>query len=718
MQLEHQKCSVAGLKKAGISPFAVLIVATDERSEHFFDEDEAEKKRGERDPEEIFEKIFSMEKYRKQLSRIGLEKKRSIEVSMLDISLHSSSLSDLILEHPDEYLKYAEIAALNRLRIEDPEYAVEVAKSPEGLKVRLKDLPMLTPMRHLNSMMIGKMVAVRGIVVRASILKPLLFKAVFECERCGELTPPIKQEGFKLRKPYMCMNPECKGKRFKLREDESVFIDSQDLKIQEMQEEMPPGQMPRQMMVRVITSDIIGVARPGDRVTVNGIVKAEPVWRNSRTYIMYLEANNIEVRHTEEDLKLDEEEERKIRRIAKDPNIIEKIVQSIAPSIYGHEEIKKAIMCLLFGGVTKDYRDIKVRGDPNVLLVGDPGTAKSQMLLAAVRLAPRGIYTSGRGTSTAGLTAAVIFEEKGNVNLEAGALVLADKGIAAIDELEKMRPEDRSSIHEALEQRTVSIAKGGIVATLNARCAVLAAANPTFGRYDDYRPVIENIRLPPTLLSRFDLIFILKDKPSEDTDFSVAEHILSLHQKEKKQRPPIKRDLLRKYIAYARTQCHPKITNEAKEKLLDFYLKMRRYSSEEGSPMAITPRQLESLIRLSEAFARAALKEEVMGKEAEMAIELMKSSIQQVGIDLETGKIDIDLMIIGKPTSLREKMATILDIVREIEKEKTFVSLEDIAEQAKDRGLDGKEIERILLLLKRDNQLIEPRQGYYKTVRP
>ena len=674
------------------------------------------KKKKERSPEEIFDRVFSMDKYRSLLGKMMLEGKRSIEVSMMDVAEHSKKLADRIIEKPDGYIKDAEDAALNKLRVEAPAYAAELAKDPEGLRVRFKDLPLPTPMRLLDSRSIGRLVAVKGLVVRASILKPLLLKAVFECERCGEVMV-VGQEGLRLSRPHMCANPNCRGRRFKLLEDESVFIDSQELRVQEPLEEMPPGEIPRQMTVRVATSDLIGAARPGDSVTINGIVRAEPAGRDSRTYILYLEASNIEARRVEEEVDIGGEEEREILRIAEEPDVIEKIVESVAPSIYGHEEIKKAIMCLLFSGVTKDYGDVRVRGEPNILLIGDPGTAKSQMLLAAVRLAPRGIYTSGRGTSTAGLTAAVIFEEGAGANLEAGVLVLADKGIAAIDELEKMRPEDRSSIHEALEQRTVSVAKGGIVARLNARCGVLAAANPTLGRYDEYRTAVENINLPPTLLSRFDLIFVLKDKPEEEKDLSLARHILTLHQKGRRE-PPIRRSLLRKYILYARTRCKPRLTDEAREKLMDFYLEMRRSSGGEGSPIAITPRQLESLIRLSEAFARAALKGEVTVKDAEMAIQLMKSSIGQVGIDLETGKVDIDLMMTGRPMSLREKMAAVLDAVREIEEEKKEASFEEIAERVEGSGINRKEVERIILLLRRDNQLFEPRTGHYKTARP
>ena len=611
------------------------------------------------------------------------------------------------------YAKIAEDVAYERVSTLVPQHAEKIKKGKEGFKIRLRNLPSQTPMRNLSSKDLNTMVAVRGIVVRESILKPLLVEAVFECRRCGEIMVK-KQSGRWLDLPLRCANPDCRSRSFKLLEDESVFIDSQELRIQEPPDELPAGQIPRQINVLIKTRDIIGKAHPGDYVTVNGIVRAEPARKNRTTYLMFLEANNIETRRIDEDLKLTDEDLAKIKTIAKDPKVIERIIDSIAPSIHGHREIKTAMMCLLFGGVTKEFEDVKVRGEPNVLLIGDPGTAKSQMLLAAVKLAPRGIYTSGRGTSTAGLTAAVIFEERGNANLEAGALVLADKGLAAIDEFEKMRHEDRASIHEALEQKTVSIAKGGIIATLNARCSVLAAANPAFGRYDEYKTVAENFNLPSSLLSRFDLIFVLRDKPSGE-DAVLARHILTLHQKKTK-RPStlIDRETLRKYIMYARNNCMPVMTEEAKDKLMDFYLRMREASGEgEGTPIAITPRQLESLIRLAEAFARAALRQEVTEKEAEMAINLMYASIQQVGVDLETGRIDIDQMIIGKPRSFSEKMKAVLGIIREIEREKGTAPYNDVKERTKEMGIEETNLDRIIKMLMQEGKIIEHRSGYF-----
>jgi len=663
--------------------------------------------------DEIFLRLFSTEKYRESLERAPIDGKTSIEVAMDDIAYFSLKLAEKILSQPDEYLKIAEDVAYERVSTLVPQHAEKIKKGKEGFKIRLRNLPSQTPMRDLSSKDLNTMVAVRGIVVRESILKPLLVEAVFECRRCGEIMVK-KQSGRWLDLPSRCANPDCRSRSFKLLEEESVFIDSQEIRIQEPPDELPAGQIPRQINVLIKTRDIIGKAHPGDYVTVNGIVRAEPVGKNRTTYLMFLEANNIETRRIDEDLKLTDEDLARIKTIAKDPNVIERVIDSIAPSIHGHREIKTAIMCLLFGGVTKEFEDVKVRGEPNVLLIGDPGTAKSQMLLAAVKLAPRGIYTSGRGTSTAGLTAAVIFEERGNANLEAGALVLADKGLAAIDEFEKMRHEDRASIHEALEQKTVSIAKGGIIATLNARCSVLAAANPAFGRYDEYKTVAENFNLPSSLLSRFDLIFVLRDKPSGE-DAVLARHILTLHQKKMK-RPStlIDRETLRKYIMYARNNCMPVMTEEAKDKLMDFYLRMREASGEgEGTPIAITPRQLESLIRLAEAFARAALKQEVTEKEAEMAINLMNASIQQVGVDLETGRIDIDQMIIGKPRSFSEKMKAVLGIIREIEREKGTAPYNDVKERTKEMGIEETNLDRIIKMLMQEGKIIEHRSGYF-----
>jgi replicative DNA helicase Mcm len=342
----------------------------------------------------------------------------------------------------------------------------------------------------------------------------------------------------------------------------------------------------------------------------------------------------------------------------------------------------------------------------------------SQILQFAAKVAPRGLYTTGRGSTAAGLTAAVVREGgTGNFVLEAGALVLGDMGVCCIDEIEKMRDEDRSAIHPAMEQQVVSIAKGGIVATLNARTSILAAANPALGRYNPYQTVAENINLPVTILSRFDLIFVLRDQPEEERDVKLAEHILRLHRYARAPvKPPIELELLRKYIGYAK-RIKPVITGEVMERFKEFYLKMRAASREGGevSPISITPRQLESLIRLAEARARVHLREEVTIEDAEAVIALVQYSLQQVGIDLTTGAIDIDVIMTGKPRSLQVRLQRVLSIIAELERETGVVKDEDLYKALEEEyGMNRNEVARLIGILMRDGTIYSPRPGYYK----
>jgi replicative DNA helicase Mcm len=351
----------------------------------------------------------------------------------------------------------------------------------------------------------------------------------------------------------------------------------------------------------------------------------------------------------------------------------------------------------------------------NALLVGDPGTAKSQLLQYVARVAPRGLYTSGRGTTAAGLTAAVIREKGGGMSLEAGALVLADKGIACIDEMDKMRPEDRVAIHEAMEQHTVSVAKGGIVATLNARTAILAAANPSLGRYEPHRTVAENISLPVTILSRFDLIFVLRDVPNKETDSKMSEHILELHRRSLSPvEPPIPLELLRKYISYAKG-IRPVLSTEALKRLNDFYLAMRSASEAEGSPVAITARQLESLVRTAEARARTALRKEVNAEDAEAAVAIMKRSLEEVGIDLSSYKMDIDIIMTGKSKSLRDRLHVILSTLMEMEKDTGMADREALFNELElKHKIPRGEAERLIGQLLREGTIYSPRENYLK----
>jgi len=670
------------------------------------------------EPQDRFQNFFKLDKYRQNLSMMVIKGSTSLSVDFEDLLISDQELGENIIEKPDEYLEYANNAAFDQLKFEDPEYAERIKDT--GVTVRFRRLPFSTPMRNLGSEHVGKLVMVEGITIRTTTVQPLVTNAVFRCRRC-ETKISMPQNGTFLIFPVSCTNPQC-GRTgfFDFLQEESEFIDSQRIRIQEYPEELPPGQTPRSLDILLVGKDIVDVARPGDRVYVVGIVRAEassyPRVGKLRAFNLEIETNFVDSVGKEAEIVLiSPEEERRMIDLSKDPWVHRKILRSIAPSIYGYEHVKEAIVYLLFGGVPKSLPDISIRGEINALLIGDPGTAKSQLLRYVQRIAPRGLYTSGRGTTAAGLTAAVLPTKTGGMTLEAGALVLADKGVACIDEIDKMRPDDRVAIHEAMEQHTVSVAKGGIVATLNARAAILAAANPAFGRYEPYRTIAENISLPVTILSRFDLIFVLRDIPEKELDLKMSEHILDLHRRgEVPEETPVPPDLLRKYVSYAKS-INPVLTPQALERLRDFYLAMRSASEVEGSPIAITARQLESLVRLSEARARAALRTQILPEDAEAAIAIMRRSLEEVGVDVSSGKTDIDIIMTGKPKSLQDKLRVVLGALVEMEKETGIVERSALVDRLRSEfDILSEEAERLIRQLIKEGTVYEPRRGYLK----
>ncbi|MCL2642171.1 MAG: minichromosome maintenance protein MCM [Candidatus Bathyarchaeota archaeon] len=678
------------------------------------------------DPQERFLEFFKIfkidsekgqkEKYRAKLGQLAITGKTSITINFDELYSFDQNLAEQLLNKPEEYLEYASKAAYEQLRIEDEEYAGKIEK----IIIRIAKLLGKEVLRKIGSKNMGKLILVEGIVVRATPVRPMVLQASYKCKRCGTMMK-IEQTGQFLRAPAVCMGVDCgKDGPFEFAQEESTFIDSQDLRLQEKPEDLPPGQLPRVLAVKLVGDEIVDQARPGDHVSIVGIVRAHAPslvgMGKLRTFILQIEANSVELLGKEpETSPPSQEEEAKIIELSRDPSVHKKIMNSIAPSIFGNEHLKEAVMYLLFGGVSRSLPDMTVRGEMNALIIGDPGTAKSQMLQYVSRIAPRGLYTSGRGTTAAGLTAAVVREKGGSMSLEAGALVLADKGIACIDEMDKMRPEDRVAIHEAMEQHTVSVAKGGIVATLNARTSVLAAANPSLGRYEPNRTVAENISLPVTILSRFDLIFVLRDVPNKETDSKMSEHILEIHRRGiSPVEAPIESDLLRKYVSYAKS-IYPALNTDALKRLKEFYLAMRNASESEGSPVAITARQLESLVRCAEARARVALRREVTAEDAEAAIAIMKKSLEEVGIDLSNFKVDIDIIMTGKPKSIRDRYHIVLSVLIDMEKQTGIVERETfVTELETNHKIPRGEIERMISQLLREGTIYEPREGCLK----
>lgn len=672
-------------------------------------------------PEDVFQDFFrSFEsdqmgsKYRKRLAQVAVANGRSLIIDFDDLISFDPALARTVVEKPDDYITHASSAATAQMRVEDPEYAEHVGR----IFARFRRFPEKTALRKIGAENIKKLALVDGIVVRTTQVRPTIVSAVFRCRKCLE-TIVQDQEGELIRGPGTHC-PFCKqSTSFELIEEQSKFKNTQEARIQERPEDLPPGQLPRYLDIR-IEDDLVDSARPGDRVSVTSIVRAEKQTVGERgklrTFNIYLDANFIDVLGKEtEVVEITPEDEKQIVEASQDPWIHRKLIMSLAPSIYGYEDVKEGILYALFGGTAKHLPDgVNIRGDENVLLIGDPGTAKSQLLQYVSRIAPRGLYTSGRGTTAAGLTAAVLREKTGGMILEAGALVLADKGVACIDELDKMRPDDRVAIHEALEQQTVSVAKGGIVATLNARAAVLAAANPALGRYEPHRNVGENINLPVTILSRFDLIFIIKDQPEADYDARMSEHILSLHRsKVSPETAPFGPDFLRKYISFAK-RIIPVLTQEAINELRDFYLKMRSKGGTEAA-VAITPRQLEALVRISEARARAFLRDRVTVEDAKSAIRIMTVSLSDVGVDVKTGAMDIDVIMTGKPRSLRDSFQRVIETVAEMERETGTVEETALLAALVDKEkMEEREARRLIGQLIKEGILYSPKPGRLK----
>ncbi|MBM4240340.1 MAG: minichromosome maintenance protein MCM [Euryarchaeota archaeon] len=651
-----------------------------------------------------FEEFFST-KYKDAVFE-ALERypdQRSVVVDYLELEMFDPDLADLLIEKPEEVVKASRMAIKN----------IDTLSKNADLNIRFENIRNNIPLRLLKSKFIGNFIAVDGIVRKTDEVRPRILTAVFECRSCTRLHE-VSQTSNLLTEPALCQ--DCGGRSFRLLQDESEFLDTQSTKIQEPLENLSGGEQPRQILV-VLEDDIVDSVTPGDIVRITGTLKTVRD-EKTRRFRNYIYCNYIEHLEKEfEELQISAEDEQQIKELAKDPHVHDKIIRSTAPSIHGYREIKEAIALQLFGGSAKELDDkTRIRGDIHILIVGDPGTGKSQMLKYVSKLAPRGIYTSGKGTSGVGLTAAAVRDELGGWSLEAGALVLGDRGNVCVDELDKMKPEDRSAIHEALEQQTISIAKAGIMATLNARCSVLAAANPKFGRFDRIKSIAEQINLPSTILSRFDLIFVIEDKPNIENDKRLARHILRIH-KEDSIPFEIDPELLRKYIAYARTQIHPKLTKEAITVLEEFYVGMRGGASdEEDSPIPITARQLEALIRLSESSARIRLSNEVEALDAKKATKLQKLCLRQVGYDPETGKIDIDKVEGRTPQSTRDKLRTVIVVIRELEEVYDGKApIEILINEMTDRyNISEEKTKEIIRVLKNKGEIYEPQQGYLR----
>ena len=662
---------------------------------------------------ERLEKFIQTRKIQKGLRRLTAAGQRSLVIDFDELLEFDMELSKHLLENPTDFLETVDALLGERTKVLDLRFRVK------GLTERIK-------IRKIRAEEVGKFIQVEGILTRASEVKPEAREAVFKCRWCGEDNHVLQADEF-FREPLVCENPLClKRGRFELVVERTVFCDWQSLRVQERPEELRGGRMPRQLD-GIVKDDFVDRAVPGNHVLLTGTLRVfQEIFgkRQRTTFRKILFVNHIEViQKGVEETELSEEDEARIEGLKKDPLVRTRIIQSIAPSIHGHEAIKEGMALQLFGCDPLDLPDgTRVRGDSHILLTGDPGVAKSQMLTWVAQVAPRGLYTSGKKATGPGLTAAAIRDEiGGGWTLEAGALVITDGGLCCVDEFDKMSDEDRSAILEALEQQTISVAKAGIVATLNARTSVVAAANPKGGRLDRYRNLIEQIALDPVILSRFDLIFVMRDEPHHERDRTIARHMLELHRKPKEVvSPPLDTETIRKLIVYARKLLHPKLEGEEVMRTIeDFYVKCREVAERGEAPVPITPRQLEALIRLTKANARMRLSDKTTVEDANCAIRLISHYISEASVDTETKtpRVDIDLIMTGRSKSQRERIQRVLDIIKELEREYGGAApIKEVKNVAGREGIGDTFVQRIIDEELKRGHLYEPKPEFLTRV--
>jgi len=636
-----------------------------------------------------------------------------LHIPFRDLSEFDIDLAEELLERPEDTIKAAEYAISN----------FDLGTEEIHINVRFFDLPesSVIMIRNLRSKHIDKFFEFAGIVRQKSDVRPQVTNAKFECPSCGNIIN-ILQLDTKFREPAGC---SC-GRKGKFRLAAKELVDAQKIVVEESPEELDGGEQPKRINV-FLKNDLVSPisdkkTNPGSKIKVVGVLKEVPIVLStggkSTRFDLMIEANYVEpVQEEFTTLMISPEEEEEIIAISKDPKVYENLIISIAPSIYGHERIKEALILQMFGGVLKVQDDgVKRRGDIHILLIGDPGSGKSQMLKRISGVAPKARFVSGKGASGAGLTAAVVKDEflRGWA-LEAGALVLANKGLVCIDELDKMTKEDTSAMHEALEQQSISISKANIQATLRAETTVLAAANPKFGRFDPYEILVKQIELPSTLINRFDLIFPVKDLPNEEKDEKLASFILKLHKGTDVTKPPLSTDMIKKYVGYAKRNIHPKLTEPALNEIKKYFVSMRNSGGGDDKVLTIpiSARQLEGLVRLSEASAKTRLSKSVTKKDAQRAIDLLHHCLSLIGLDTETGKFDIDRIATGITASQRGTIVKVKEIIAELEGAiGKKISVDDLVREAEIRGISKDSTNEVVEKLKRAGDLFSPKHGF------
>lgn len=589
----------------------------------------------------------------------------------------------------------------------------------DAIHVRIAGLPLVEQIRNIRQVHLNTLLKVGGVVTRRTGVFPQLQQVKYDCAKCGSVLGPFFQNSTSEIKVGSC--PECQSRGpFTVNVEKTVYRNYQKLTLQESPGTVPAGRLPRYKEV-ILLHDLIDVARPGEEIEVTGVYinnfdAALNMKNGFPVFSTIVEANYVEKKL---DLfaayRLTDEDKEEILQLSRDPQIAERIFRSMAPSIFGHHDIKTALALAMFGGQEKNVAGKhRLRGDINVLLLGDPGTAKSQFLKYLEKTANRAVYTTGKGASAVGLTAAVHKDPiTREWTLEGGALVLADRGMCLIDEFDKMNDQDRVSIHEAMEQQSISISKAGIVTSLQARCSVVAAANPVRGRYDQSKTFAENVELTEPILSRFDILLVIKDDVDELTDRMLAEFVVESHHKSHPSNVRteeeadgdlranaddqgiLSQEMLRKYMIYAKQNVFPKLQDTDMNKIAQVYADLRRESTRgQGVPMAV--RHIESMIRMAEAHARMHLRPYVNADDVDMAISMLLNSFistQKLGVQKAiqktfrkymTYKVDYNQMLLGILRELVKSVARYEEYVHRRTLQSIEVKVEDLKAKARE----------------------------------
>ncbi|MCX8175305.1 MAG: minichromosome maintenance protein MCM [Candidatus Micrarchaeota archaeon] len=681
---------------------------------------------------EKFEQFYSdalSEKINSLLSNYPAQK--SILVDYAELERYDAALADILIKQPDLILPAAESALVSAHEITYKTAHPESSFEPHVRFFNLPDSGIL--IQDMSSRQIREMISVKGVITKRTEVRHKVKVAVYTCQLCdAKMKVPLTQTA---AVPQVC--DSCKRRALKLEESESYFVDMQWAQAQDLLERLHGGVTPTQIDL-LIEDDLVNTIIPGDTVEITGIMRIRPIspkgkGKGDSAYVYESYLDVVYVRRMQrdfEELEISKDEERLILEYSKNPQIYEMMRNSIAPGIYGHDEVKDALVLQLFGGTPGKFMpgNVPIRDDMHILLIGDPGSAKTRLLEYVCRIAPKSIYVSGKSSTGAGLTAVAEKDERGDGGwvLKAGALVIASGGLAGVDEFDKIEDNERAALHEVMESQKISIAKAGIVATFKAKTAILAAANPKFGRFDPKELIAKQFDIPPTILSRFDLVFPIIDVLDEEKDSQLAKHLLSIHQsaakfgqgeiaeEEKRAKPTLSLELFRKYISYARLHVKPVLSEDAMERLKGFYVQLRKQS--EGGAVAITPRYIEGLVRLSEASAKVRLSPVVDGSDAERAIRLVSYMLDKVSRDKETGRLDIDILMTGRPKSQVDKIYVILSLVEKIQKELGAVGIEYLIEKAAEENIERSLAKRLISELISKGELYEFRPGVVKLV--